>query len=256
MIEKDLLPLIKNKNVFILSPHFDDAVLSLGSFIKKYNDHLNFTVVNIFTKSHKGPYTLSGKKALKNAGFFNGVELYKKRQEDDSQVMRNLGIKKIDLDYYDALYRRKLKPSFAGKIFPELDHYYPTYRWHIIKQKSKSDTSVNNIVKELSSLIPSDAYIIAPLGVGNHVDHKITRFVAENIRKYPLYYIDFPYIIREQKKVNKPNKYISIKISVALNQKQKLIEGYTTEINSLFEGGKVPPHVEEILIPENFALWK
>lgn len=130
---------LKNKKIYILSPHFDDAILSMGMLMYKLKDYNNITVINCFTKAHRGPHTLSTKQFLKLSGYTDAEKLYNDRSVEDKGALSFLNVKYINLDLAEALFRRKPKKTILGKVIPELDHLYPTYRWHITKSFNLHD---------------------------------------------------------------------------------------------------------------------
>ena len=56
---------------------------------------------------------------------------------------------------------------------------------------------------DLAALLPPDARLVAPLTLGNHVDHLVTRFAAEQLRRPIRYYLDFPYAAEHGKEIPK-----------------------------------------------------
>ena len=53
------------------------------------------------------------------------------------------------------------------------------------------------LVDDLASVVPVAAQLVVPLGLGNHVDHQLTRQSAELLARDPWYYADFPYTREE-----------------------------------------------------------
>jgi LmbE family N-acetylglucosaminyl deacetylase len=52
---------------------------------------------------------------------------------------------------------------------------------------------VESLARELRAAIPAGAQVVCPLGLGNHVDHQLTRRAAESLGLELWYYPDFPY---------------------------------------------------------------
>lgn len=248
MKNNDIMTLLLNKKIYILSPHFDDAILSAGMLMYSLNGKAKITVVNIFTKAHSGPYTLSAKQFLQRSGFNNANKLYTDRQLNDKAALSMVGAKAVDLGLTDALFRKKRKQNFFGRFIPEFNHYYPTYRWHILKNLVKNDSSLIQLESKLSKIIPQNSLLIVPFGTGNHTDHVITRLVAEKVYKNIYYYMDFPYNLRLKTSGKAPAGYKKIILDTDLNVKTKLISLYTSQIKGLFKEGKVPKHKEIFFI--------
>jgi hypothetical protein len=253
MNNKELLTYLKNKNIFILSPHFDDAILSAGMLMYSLQGQVKVTVINIFTKAHPGPYTLSAKQFLKAADYRNAVKMYAERSRDDIKALSLTGAKHLNLGFTDALFRKNAKSKFLGNFIAELDHIYPTYRWHIIKNINTNDTVVKDLRKKFERIIPGDSIVITPFGIGNHADHVITRLAAEKVFKNLIYYIDFPYNIRLDNSGKLPEGYCRVAFPIDLKIKTRLISTYTSQVNSLFEKGIVPEHQEKFFIKKGLT---
>lgn len=244
MNTKKFINYLKNKNIYIISPHFDDAVLSTGMLLHTLKKYKNTTIVNVFTKAPGGRYTLSAKKFLKEAGYSDAAELFKARELEDKKAVSILNTKRANLGMIDALFRKKKKRSFLGQYLPEFDHVYPTYRWHVIGKINPQDQAIKELTSKLKKIIPPHALIFSPFGIGGHIDHLITRTVCENIFKNIFYYIDFPYNIRLKNSGTPPYGYKKFKLNTDLSKKSSLIHYYSSQVYGLFPQGKIPGHDE------------
>lgn len=240
---------LKKQHIFVISPHFDDAMLSMGMVLNDLKKYKNTTVINIFTKAHYGPYTLSGQKNIKIAGYSNAVTLFKDREVEDQKALSAINVNIINLDLEDADFRLKSNFKFIGKFIPELNHMYPTHRWHVTKKIYSGDNSAKKIKTQLKNIIPINAQIFAPIGVGNHADHIIAHKVCTQMFKNIFYYVDFPYNIRQNNYGTPPPGYKKLKYDIDLEMKEKLLKLYKSQINGLFPGGIVPFHSENFFIP-------
>lgn len=241
-----ILELLKNKSIYIISPHQDDAVLSAGMLMLSLKNHAKITVVNCFTQASTKPHTLSASKFLSVSGEKNAQILYKKRQIEDQEALNKLGVKIIDLKLTDALFRKKIKSNFLAKIVPELNYIYPTFKWHITKKIAKNDPASKLLEEKLKLLITNAIYIV-PLGTGNHVDHKICKQVCEKIFPNIIYYSDFPYnLVNSEIKIA---KYKKENFNGDINMKTKILKIYKTQYSNLFPKD-IPNHSEFFYIPE------
>lgn len=243
MNKNRLIEQLKSEKVYIISPHYDDAILSAGMLMHLLKDKKNVTVVNLFTKAHEGPYTLSAKKFLREAKFKNAIELFKDRKRTDKNALLMVGVKHIDINLTDALFRRYRK-TFLGKFISELDHVYPTYNYHLLRKIAKKDQAVSLLTTRLLKIIPKKSIVIAPYAIGNHVDHVIARKVCESLFPNIIYYTDFPYNIRLNSYGNVPTGFSKIVLATEKTIKEPLIKAYTSQVDALFENGKVPKHSE------------
>jgi len=238
---------LNNKKFFVISPHFDDALLSLGMLLFKLKDKADIYIINIFTKAHAGPYTFSARKFLNSSGFTNAEELYKRRLIEDKKALSYIDAKIANLGLTDALFRKTKTNNFLDKIFPELNHLYPTYRFHVTKYISKEDYAPLLLQKKLGKIISSDSIIFVPLGVGNHIDHVIARRVCEKLFTNIFYYSDFPYNLVPNIP-NIPKGYQKVNLNVNLKIKSNLIRHYKSQVNMLFPTNRIPDHKEEFFI--------
>ncbi|HSX10000.1 MAG TPA: PIG-L family deacetylase [Candidatus Saccharimonadales bacterium] len=237
--------IIKEKTpIIILSPHFDDAILSCGELLLQIAGKTDVTIINVFTRAHLKPYTYSAKQLLKDAGYSDAVELYKKRENEDARVLSKLPVRVVNLDLEDAVFRVKEKQSFAGKLMPEFDHSYPTYRWHILKGISKNDKAIKILKKDLEKYKNKKPLVIAPYGIGDHVDHVLVGKVCAEIFNDVLLYSDFPYNSRLNNYGNPLGNGKVYTLVPNMKEKEKLIKGYETQFVGLFPDGVIPDHKE------------
>lgn len=246
-MKNSLIERIQSKKLhcIIISPHFDDAVLSCGALMAKLVGNVDITVINVFTKAHRGPYTLSAKVFMKTStGFTDATKLYKERNNEDAKVLSQLGIKSSNLGFEDALFRRKKTKKYLGKYIPEFDHVYPTYRWHINKRIAASDFAFDLLAKKLKKFQNEKYLIFAPYGLGNHADHVLVRRVCEKLFSNLILYSDFPYnqgLKTYGKKLPHGGEY---RIKPVMAKKTKLIQGYKTQFYGLFPNKTVNKHAE------------
>ncbi len=241
--------IINNKlPVIIVSPHPDDAVLSCGELLQQLSGKINCTIITVFTKAHGGPYTLSAKQFLKASGMQDGLSLYKGRRNEDAKAQKMLGAKMINLGLVDAQFRRKSYKTFLGKIIPEFDHIYPTYRWHMLKSIAPQDPAILELKKKLKLFVNKKAIILAPYGIGRHVDHILTRTVCKELFDNIIFYSDFPYSVRLDN-YGKATGMQMYKLQPDMKKKSEVIKLYKTQFKGLFPDGIVPEHKEVYFVP-------
>ncbi len=247
-MDRNLADKIKNKKItcVFISPHFDDAILSCGGLLSELSGKTDITIINVFTKAHKKPYTLSARKFLKNSGNqSDAILLYDTRCTEDKNALSQLRVKIINLGLEDALFRRKKQSSLLGKLIPEVIHIYPTYRWHILKAISSTDYAPKILKKILKKYSKKDVLFFAPSGIGNHADHQIIRRVSEELFDDLILYSDFPYNIREKVSSQKTKENQQIyTLMPNLFKKSRLIKLYKTQFAGLFPNGRIPKHNE------------
>ncbi|NMC36486.1 hypothetical protein GYA49_05580 [Candidatus Beckwithbacteria bacterium] len=247
---KTLLATIVKEKIpcFFISPHLDDAALSAGDLIAYLSSKTKVTVITVFTKGSEGPYTLSGRQHLKVNGYQDLQKLFADRRVEDREVFKLHNVKVEHLPYTDASFRKKQSNKqflqFLGKLLPEFLHVYPTYRWHVLlgQVAKEENTLINQISDQLARQIPKKAVVFAPLGVGKHVDHIIIRKVCSKLARNVVYWLDFPYGLKEDLDTEfiKTNQLIKTRFSKCGDQKKTMIKGYKTQIFGLFPKGLVP----------------
>jgi LmbE family N-acetylglucosaminyl deacetylase len=245
-MKKDLIQkIIQNKTpCVILSPHCDDAALSCGTLLTKLTGKTDIKIINVFTKANNKPHTLSAKQALKYANYTDAIKYYEARCEEDKKALMHLKISTVNLGFEDALFRIKKQHSFWGKFIPELNHIYPTYRWHIVGNIASDDYAVEELETKLKKMIKKGTIVFAPYGIGDNVDHKIVRKVSEKLYPACILYADFPYSYRLQtygKPISGRQRYA---LRASLPLKKKMIQLYKSQFLGLFPNGIIPKHDE------------
>ena len=86
--------------------------------------------------------------------------------------------------------------------------------------------------------------IFAPLGLGNHVDHRIVRAVCELLFSNVILYSDFPYNIRLQTYGSVQKKSPAYTLKTDRQKKEALLRLYKTQFEGLFDGKSIPEHNE------------
>lgn len=138
----------------IISPHYDDAILSTFSKIDS-----NFILITVFTK-HNAEIFEKSNNSLKC--YLN----YPVRKTENNKVSNFLGIKNIDLNYPEECFRNN--------------------------EKLLKNNLVSDIKKIIGENKVNTIYI--PLGIGYHTDHLLVFDLLKNIQiqnKY--FYFDYPY---------------------------------------------------------------
>jgi LmbE family N-acetylglucosaminyl deacetylase len=153
----------------ILSPHFDDAIGSLGGFIQRRVAEARVPTI----------ITITGGIPVE-AGDRDYVLL---RREEDVQACRAIGCDNAVLPLLDAPYRTSrarelLYPKEFAPVHPD-------------------DDAVEQTVDHLAPFLATgEAELWAPAGIGGHVDHLVCRAAAERLANQAvslIWYRDFFY---------------------------------------------------------------
>jgi len=248
-LEKIIEKIINKKiHCYFISPHFDDAALSAGALISYLVNKVPVTVVNVFTKGDREPYTLATRLFLSRCGYKDADNLFFDRMKEDKKIFKKLGVEVINLGFIDAFYRKKadisLVSRWLGRLIPELVHIYPNYRFYKYPTKiSNLDSKLENeIEKKLRDLIKTkNTVVFCPVGVGKYVDHIIVRKLCSKNFNNLIYWSDFNYSMMhsgEIKFINNNNLGLDY-FNKNLFSKKILIEGYKTQKYAISTHGMI-----------------
>lgn len=234
--------------VLVLSPHLDDAVLSCGALLAHLVPHCPVTVATVFTEAAPPPWSLPARRQLRAVGMDAGT-LFERRRAEDRAVLGDLGVAAVHLGLRDALFRR-VGVDAAGPAAPGRRPTYPTWRFDAARGRvARTDAGLAAEVAGRAGALTGSgpgAVVLAPLGVGRHVDHLITRGAAERIAARTVFYSDFPYSERAAPEARfvrhaalTPHPWLAGR---AANSRR--IAGYRSQLTGLFPDGRIPVRPE------------
>ena len=167
-----------------------------------------------------------------------------------------MGVTWVHAGLTEALFRRRLTRMAVevGRLLPELAHIYPVYRVHIISGRiAPADAGTLGCARHRrADARPGPALVLAPLGVGGHVDHVLARTAAERSEARIVYYSDFPYNQRHppDDAFVRRNGLVEARWSRLIEAKAELIRAYRTQARALFPGGGIPVVPEVFFFPD------
>lgn len=229
------------EHVVILSPHLDDAVLSMGSltsyFLKK---DVPVDVITIFTEGTDLASTAT-KTLLRNAGFTDTAKYFTARRDEDKIALAELGpVRAHHLGYIDSAWRS--------------DEYgVPFYNdSQLADIAPKESTLHEKLLARLKTHVElrKNTGIFAPLARGNHVDHQLVRNTARELYSRTIFYEDFPYSTyhKNQDGFIESNNLTSIEWKGEYGLKMNAIQKYMTQQYSLFYKGPIHLPFEKLYI--------
>lgn len=152
--------------MLVVSPHLDDGVLSVGGTIARLSAAGSAVVVaTLFTGSPPAPLSVGARAFHEQCGL--GDDAMRHRAEEDEAACDAVGAEHRHLDLPEALYR----------IDADGRHLYRDGRDIFGPDPLAEPGVISAVEKELRRLLDwlrPDA-VVAPLGVGDHVDHAITK---------------------------------------------------------------------------------
>jgi LmbE family N-acetylglucosaminyl deacetylase len=169
-----------------LSPHFDDAVLSCGGLIyEQTHQGLQVEIWTIFAgDAPAGPLSPVAQRCQVDWGIPDVHDLLSTRREEDLAAAAILGAGITRFGLPDCIYRRSVD---GDPLYPE-DVFVPI---HPFEQGLDAD-----IAAALATELAPQDILVAPLAIGDHVDHRLVRLAAERLARPLRYYADVPYVFR------------------------------------------------------------
>lgn len=138
--------------ILIISPHFDDAALSCPGLVQRAVQRGHEVVV----------LTLFSESDQTQRSYFDG------RKSEENLALRTLGARGALGGFLDAPYRAAWNAEGTGPVLASLEP-------HRALQKELSA----KLVEQLHDLSP--IAVVAPLGIGWHVDHVLAHEVAKSV---------------------------------------------------------------------------
>ncbi len=167
----------------ILSPHLDDAVFSCGGLIWDLTNSGQEVEVWTICGTDPPPRPFSQFAARLHAEWGLDDNVYQVRRQEDRAALKILHAEPRYLSFLDCIYR----PSPGG------GYYYESESAIFGGLDAREIGLIADLKAEILSDLPPEARIVAPLGIGNHVDHELTRKAANRLARPVYYYADYPY---------------------------------------------------------------
>lgn len=174
-------------NRVILSPHPDDAVLSLGACIPVWRREASrVRIVTVFDGPPRGELTPAARQDRERY-VGDPVAI---RKAEDLLATSFLDAELLSLNLPELVYR--YRPDGSPRCVSLEDIFGPL--------EADDDAVVAEVADALNNLDSHNAVLHVPLGTGGHCDHRIVRKAAERvfIPEKLHYYDDMPYAMREQ----------------------------------------------------------
>lgn len=179
-----------------LSPHLDDVALSCGGQVWLQTTAGRSVLIVTITAGDPptGGYSPLAQALHERwlAGAGEGATLeaiVAARRAEDRAACRVLGADYCHLPFLDCIYRRDTgtgRPLYASND----DLFGPV--------AAADAFTIEQVAKALAKL-PQRGNVYVPLGVGNHVDHQITRQAAEQcFERRLVYYEEYPYVAQPE----------------------------------------------------------
>lgn len=169
-----------------VSAHLDDAVFSCGGLIAQQaaaGDEVR--VVTICAGDppvgELTPYAYELHRRWGGAGSPMGL-----RRAEDHVACGRLGASVVHLSLPDGMYRRA---QDGEALYPNVEALF-----RILLPADAGQ--VDEAATVLARALPADAELYAPLAIGGHVDHVLTRRAVAQLHRPLWFYRDIPYALR------------------------------------------------------------
>lgn len=172
-------------HTLILSPHLDDGAFSCGGLLAACQTAGKETlVVNVMAgEPPSGPLSPYAQSLHDRWQFDRDAVL--QRRVEDRRAYALLGAAVVYFDIPDCIYRRDAR-SGATLYNSDAD----LFAGIAPAEKEPLSDAITSRLREL----PSAERVVAPLGLGQHVDHQLVRLAAERRWGERLWYFeDYPY---------------------------------------------------------------
>jgi LmbE family N-acetylglucosaminyl deacetylase len=178
------------KNWIFLSPHFDDAVLSAGGMIWELTnrgDRVEIWTICAGDPPFERPLT-DYAQMLHIFWELGETDVPYSRSREDVASCRVLG----------AGFRRYTVPDNIYRYLPGTDKPIANVPDDNLGPLEPNESYLIPPVTDfLRKNLPVDSELVAPLSVGHHRDHVLTRTAAGRLGVPLWHYVDYPYVMRE-----------------------------------------------------------
>lgn len=169
-----------------LSPHLDDVVFSCGGLIaRQIEEGGEVTVMTIFAgDAPDGDLSEFARELHQRWG--HEASPVAVRRAEDLYACAGLGAAALHMSIPEAIYRSS--PS-GSPLYPD--------EGSIFEQVAGADQPlISDLRVALDEVASKTSHVYIPLAIGGHVDHRIVRSAAQDLRRTLWYYSDFPYVAR------------------------------------------------------------
>lgn len=211
----------------LLSPHLDDVVLSCGGFVWQNTAAGRTALVATFFAGDppEGALPFLAHKAHDLWGLRENV--MRVRRAEDARACRELGADYLHMGMIDCIYR--CHPRSHAPFYPAQEDVFGAIH------PADLEASLEELSRLIHALPPAD-HVLAPLGLGDHVDHQLLRIAIQQSSLGPVsFYEDYPYSIGA-KSCGPPHTRARVHAlsGLALKHKLSAIRAYESQIRPVF----------------------
>ena len=178
------------EHIIYISPHLDDVVLSCGGLV--YEQVKTGATVEIWTLTAKcpDPQSLPNFARLLHERWGTDANAVQTRREEDLKACQILGAQAMHLRWMDCIYRFREDGEALVQVDDDIFNAVP------------EPDLIESISDYLHRNIPATASLVFPIGIGSHVDHRLTCLAVQASGLPGLYYADYPYVTYNYEQTN------------------------------------------------------
>jgi len=175
----------KTYHSIYLSPHLDDAALSCGGQIFQQTQAGQRVLIVTVTAGDPAVSTVSAYAQSLHSRWELVVDAVAARRQEDIAANQVLGADTLHWSVPDCIYR----------YHPETGAPFYVSDPDIFGEVNPAELSLINELAQQIAVLPAADHVYAPLTIGHHVDHQLTRAAAELAvgAQRLVYYEDYPY---------------------------------------------------------------
>jgi LmbE family N-acetylglucosaminyl deacetylase len=155
-----------------ISPHLDDAGLSVGAWLASLAEICPVVVATVFSAAAPEPHSWIADWVVRKNGYQDAAELYQERRKEDSEVLSSLSLTPLHLGLPDAIFRRTQVARWSRPNYPTLK--YDAMSGRVARADRSLPIEIAGLIGGLIAQY-KPALVVGPLGIGRHVDHLIVR---------------------------------------------------------------------------------
>ena len=222
------------KTILVLSPHLDDAVLSLGGMMAhQVSQGRSVVVYNLFCAPYHGPLSPAAQRL--HEGWGDPEDITALRLQEDRQALELIGAHQIIGDARDLIYRQSLQGAWLYTNMEDIQG----------ERNPEDNALVNTYFNKLSGMFSKEKFdFYTPLGIGGHIDHMLAFDIGARLHQAGYivkFYEDLPYALREDYLHARTDNLTDMQSVVELfplemlERKIEALHYYQSQIDSLFE---------------------
>jgi LmbE family N-acetylglucosaminyl deacetylase len=175
--------------IVVLSPHLDDSVLSCGALMADaHRLGVDVLVVTVFNGRPVLPVSGPASRFHARCGHTDDNAMDEREIEDD-RALGVVGARTERLYLPEALYRK----DEDGR--PLYDSDSAIFLKNLPASVDELRTIQHQIAQRVDAADPD--LVLAPLGIGGHVDHLLVSAAAQRLNRDVLHYEDVPYLLQD-----------------------------------------------------------